>query len=87
MKRSGGKAGRPFGEWGIDQLENHVKASMARVDDLSAIRAELGFRTTKRSQDLKSLVDRLIREHTGSFDPNAVKKDNRPSGAEDWFVC
>lgn len=59
---------------------------MAKIDELAAIRAELGFRSTKRSQKLKSLVDRLIREHTGSFDPNAVKKAGAKSGPEEWFI-
>ena len=86
MERSGGKAGRPFGEWRIDQLEKQVRASMAKLDELAAIRAELGYRTTNRSQKLKSLVDRLIREHTGSFDPKAVKKDDGPSSPEEWLI-
>ena len=87
MKRGGGKAGRPFGDWRIDQLEKQVKAALASVDDLSAIRAELGYRTTRRSQELKSLVDRLIREHTGSFDPDARKKEGPRDGPEEWLVC
>ena len=85
MKRSGGKAGRPFGEWNIGRLEKHVNASMARVDDLSAIRAELGYRSTERSLELKNLVDRLIRQHTGSYDPNAYNAE-QPKGPEEWVI-
>ncbi len=86
MKRSGGKAGRPFGEWRIEQLEKHLK-KVTSMDDLHAIRAELGHRTTKRSKELKSLVDRVIREATGSFDPNArVKREEGRIGPEEWWL-
>lgn len=70
MKRSGGKAGRPFGHFTIEQLEKHVK-EVTSMSDLHAMRAELGYRTTKRSKELKELLDRLIRLKTNSFDPNA----------------
>ncbi|GEM_PF-2056489 len=61
MKRSGGKSGRPMGEWTIDQLEDHVSTHEYDLAELTVVRSELGYRSTKRSEELRSLVDRLIR--------------------------
>ena len=61
MKRSGGRAGRPFGQLTIVQLEQHVAASKSDFSELTAILAELGHRTTKRALALKDLVNRLLR--------------------------
>jgi hypothetical protein len=62
MKRSGGRAGRPFGHVSIDQLESHVQASRDEPSELMAILAELGRRETRRAEELKSLVQRLLGE-------------------------
>jgi hypothetical protein len=70
MERSGGEAGRPFRHYTIDQIEAHVKKVRA-LDDLKAMRAELGRRKTKRAAELDDLLARLIRTWTGSYDPNA----------------
>lgn len=70
MKRGGGTAGRPFGDWSIEQLEEHVR-KVTDLSDLKALRSELGFRKSKRASELDSLIARLIREWTGSYDPNA----------------
>ncbi|MEL7688103.1 hypothetical protein AAG596_10605 [Citromicrobium bathyomarinum] len=61
MKRSGGKSGRPMGDWTIDQLEDHVSAHEYDLSELAVVRSELGYRSTKRSAELKDLVDRMIR--------------------------
>lgn len=69
MKRSGGRAGRPFAHLSVVEIEKHLK-DVTSMSDLQAIRAELGFRTTKRSKVLQSLVARLIRVKTDSFNPH-----------------
>lgn len=61
MKRSGGKAGRPFGDWSIQSLENHVSLNEYNLDELKMVRNELGFRSSARAGQLSDLVDRLIR--------------------------
>lgn len=61
MKRSGGKAGRPFGHFTIDELEKHVSASQSDAAELTAILAELGHRSSKRALALKDLTNRLLR--------------------------
>lgn len=60
MKRGGGKAGRPMGTWPIDRLEQHVAANRSDDDELQLVLAELGYRKTQRSMDLKDLVKRVI---------------------------
>lgn len=70
MERSGGKAGRPFGQYTIEQLEAQVK-KVRELNDAKALRAELGHRRSKRASELDDLLARLIRSWTGSFDPNA----------------
>lgn len=70
MKSSGGEAGRPFRHYTIDQIEAHVK-KVRSLDDLKAMRAELGRRKTKRAAELDDLLARLIRTWTGSNYPNA----------------
>ena len=86
MKRGGGKAGRPFGTWKIDQLEKHLK-KITSMSDLHAIRAELGFRTTQRSGELKNLLDRIIREQTGTFNPNSRgDRLGSPNAPDDWWI-
>lgn len=70
MKRGGGEAGRPFGQYSIEQLEAQVK-KVTDLSDLKALRAELGHRKSKRAAELDDLVSRVIREWTGSYDPNA----------------
>lgn len=60
MQRSGGRAGRPFAHVSIGGLESHVRAHSNSHSELLAILAELGRRKTKRSEDLKSLVTRLL---------------------------
>jgi hypothetical protein len=76
MKRSGGTAGRPFGHYSIEELEAHVP-QVSDLSDLKAIKAECGFRTTKRAEQLENLVTRLIRSWTGSFDPDATGSSQR----------
>ena len=61
MKRGGGKAGRPLGNWSIDQLEDHVKAHQYDIGELRIVLSELGYRQTKRAETLADLVARLIR--------------------------
>lgn len=70
MKRSGGSAGRPFGQYSIDELEAYV-SKITDLSDLKALKAECGFRTTKRAAQLKDLVARTIRHWTGSYNPDA----------------
>lgn len=70
MRRGGGTAGRPFGHYSIEALEQHVP-KVTDLSDLKALRAELGFRKSKRASDLDDLLARLIRSWTGSYDPDA----------------
>ena len=70
MQRGGGEAGRPFRHFTIEQIEAHVK-KIRTLDELKAMRAELGHRKTKRAAELDDLLARLIREWTGSYNPNA----------------
>lgn len=70
MRRSGGKAGRPFGQYSIDQLEAQVK-QVRELNDLKALRAELGHRKSKRAAELDDLCARLIRSWTGTYKPDA----------------
>lgn len=70
MKRSGGEAGRPFYHYSIDQLEAQVK-EVRELNDLKALRAELGHRKSKRAAQLDDLCARLIRAWTGSYNPEA----------------
>lgn len=60
MKRSGGKSGRPFGHFSIDRLESHVRTCSEDSSEMTAVLAELGHRETRRAEDLKSLVRRLL---------------------------
>jgi hypothetical protein len=60
MKRSGGKAGRPMGDWPIQRLESHTADAGGEVDELLLILAELGHRRSKRAAELESLVTRLL---------------------------
>jgi hypothetical protein len=62
MKRSGGQSGRPFGHVSIEQLERHVRACSEDVSEMMAVLSELGHRETKRAENLKSLVQRLLGE-------------------------
>ena len=62
MKRSGGRSGRPFGHVSISQLERHVRSCRDDSTELIAVLAELGHRGTKRAEELKSLVQRLLGE-------------------------
>ena len=61
MKRSGGTAGRPLGHLSIQALEAHTRASERDHTELTLVLAELGYRKTKRAQELKDLVARLHR--------------------------
>lgn len=70
MERSGGEAGRPFRHYTIQELEAEVR-KVRQLNDVKALRAELGHRKSKRAAELDDLLTRLIREWTGSFDPNA----------------
>ena len=70
MERSGGKAGRPFGQYSIDQLEAQVP-KVRELNELKALRAELGHRKSKRAAQLDDLIARLIRSWTGSYKPDA----------------
>jgi hypothetical protein len=70
VERSGGKAGRPFGRYSIEELEAQIKKTR-ELNDLKALRSELGHRTTKRAADLDDLAARLIRSWTGSYNPDA----------------
>jgi hypothetical protein len=70
VERSGGKAGRPFGNYSIDELEAQVK-KVRELNDLKALRAELGRRKSKRAAELDDLLARLIRTWTGSYKPDA----------------
>ena len=60
VKRSGGKAGRPMGDWPILRLENYTADAGGEVDELLLILGELGRRRSKRAAQLKSLVNRLL---------------------------
>ena len=62
MKRSGGRPGRPFGHVTIEQLEKQVRACQDDPSELTAVLAELGHRQTRRAEELKSLVQRLLGE-------------------------
>ena len=70
MKRSGGRAGRPFGRYSIDELEAQVR-QVRELNDVKALRAELGLRRTNRAAELDDLLARLTRSWTGSFNPDA----------------
>lgn len=70
MERSGGEAGRPFRHYTIQRLEAEVR-KVRQLNDVKALRAELGHRKSKRAAELDDLLTRLIREWTGSFNPNA----------------
>lgn len=65
MKRSGGKAGRPFGHMSIEAIETHVNQSRDDLQELMSISAELGNRKTRRALELADLVARLIRNSQG----------------------
>jgi uncharacterized coiled-coil protein SlyX len=60
MKRSGGIAGRPMGHMTIEQLEAVVSGAAGSVDELQLVYAELGHRKTKRAEELRALVLRLL---------------------------
>ena len=62
MKRSGGRAGRPFGHVPMNQLESYVRSCQGDTSELLAVLAELGRRDTNRAEELKSLVQRLLGE-------------------------
>lgn len=64
MRRSGGRAGRPFGHLSIDQLEVAVQSNHGDGTELMSILGELGFRHSRRASELKSLVERLLRAKT-----------------------
>ena len=70
MKRSGGKPGRPFYHYSIDQPEAQVK-EIREFNDLKALRAKLGHRKSKRASEQDDLLARLIRSWTGSYNPEA----------------
>jgi len=70
VKRGGGPAGRPFYHFSIDELEAHV-SKVTDLSDLKALRAELGYRKSKRATQLDDLLARLIRSWTGSYNPEA----------------
>jgi hypothetical protein len=69
MKRSGGRAGRPFAHLSILEIEARVRLSEHDPLELTAILAELGYRTTKRAKELRELVIRLL----GDLRPKAIK--------------
>lgn len=62
MKRRGGRSGRPFGHFSIEELEQNVRTCQNDSPELLAVLAELGHRRTKRADDLRSLVQRLLGE-------------------------
>ena len=62
MKRSGGRSGRPFGHVSVSQLEAHVRSCKHDSTELMAVIAELGHRETRRAEELRSLVQRLLGE-------------------------
>lgn len=70
MKRGGGEAGRPFRHFSIEQLEAEVR-KVKELNELKALRAELGHRKSKRAAELDDLLVRLIRSWTGSYKPDA----------------
>jgi hypothetical protein len=70
MERSGGKVGRPFGRYSIKELEAQVR-QVRELNDVKALRAELGHRKSKRAAELDDLLTRLIRSWTGSYKPDA----------------
>lgn len=63
MQQSGGRAGRPFGHLSIDELEAAVRSNAGEGTELLSVLGELGFRKSSRAQELKSLVQRLLRSH------------------------
>ena len=71
MERSGGSAGRPFGRYSIKELEAEVK-KVRELNDIKALRAELGHRNSKRAAELDDLLARLHRSWTGSYRPDAA---------------
>ncbi len=79
MERSGGEAGRPFRHYTIQELEAEVR-KVRQLNDVKALRAELGHRKSKRAAELDDLLTRLTREWTGSFDPNAEAPTKRNPG-------
>lgn len=48
-------------DWSIEQLEKHVANNEFDLEELVIVKIELGYRSTKRSLELKALVERLIR--------------------------
>jgi hypothetical protein len=60
MKRSGGIAGRPMGQMTVEQLESIVSGAAGDIDELRLVYAELGHRKTKRADELRALVLRLL---------------------------
>jgi hypothetical protein len=83
MERSGGEAGRPFRHYTIEQLEAEVR-KVRQLNDVKALRAELGHRKSKRAAELDDLLARLNREWSGSFNPNADAPSKRkPEGQAD----
>lgn len=60
MKRSGGRAGRPFAHVTITELEAYVRSHQRDRSELLVILAELGQRSTKRAATLKRLIERLF---------------------------
>ena len=53
------------------QIYNNQVKKITDLSDLKALRFELGHRKSKRAAELDDLVSRVIREWTGSYDPNA----------------
>ena len=68
MQRSGGRVGQPFGHVSIDQLEATVRSYSGEGTELLSVLGELGFRKSPRAQQLKSLVQRLLRAKSASAD-------------------
>ena len=62
MKRSGGIAGRPMGHLPINELEKLVSKADGNWDELTLVFAELGYRKSKRANELRDLVKRLLGE-------------------------
>lgn len=60
MKHGGGKAGRPFGQTPIQQLEQLISDNPQDRDLHFQMVTELAFRRSKRAGQLKDLVERLI---------------------------
>jgi|LakMenE18May11ns_1017448.scaffolds.fasta_scaffold9877073_2 hypothetical protein len=62
MQRSGGIAGRPMGHLSIVDLENLVAKADGNWDELTLVLAELGYRKTKRANELRDLTSRVLDE-------------------------